>query len=71
MTAKKKTEATKVRRSDFKGLKQVLVRLEPRQDAALNREALRRAQERGSVRADKSEIVREALDRHPALKGGK
>lgn len=70
MTAKKKTEA-KARRSDFKGLKQVLVRLEPRQDAALNREALRRAQERKSVRADKSEIVREALDRHPALKGGK
>lgn len=68
--AKKKTEAAagRARRSDFKGLKPVLVRLEGRQDAALTREALKRAKKRGSARPDKSELVREAIDRHPDLK---
>lgn len=44
-----------------KGLKPVVVRLEPAQLAALKREALRRAAERGSGQLDQSEIVREAL----------
>jgi hypothetical protein len=68
--AKKMTE-TKQRRSDFKGLKKVVVRIEPEQDAALAREALRRAQASGSVRPDKSEIVREALDAYPKLRHGR
>jgi hypothetical protein len=54
-------------RSDVKGYKLVGVRLRPEQDEALNREAIRRLKDRGGVRPDKSEIVREALDAHPAV----
>lgn len=45
-----------------KGLKPVVVRLEPAQIAALKVEALRRAQKAGSVRPDVSELVRAAID---------
>ncbi len=65
---RKKTETERPRRSDYKGRKAVLVRIEPRQDAALTAEALRRAGERGDARPDKSEVVREALDMHPKLR---
>lgn len=44
-----------------KGLKPVLVRLEPTQITALKAEAMRRAAERGTIKPDASEIVREAL----------
>ncbi len=44
-----------------KGLAKAMVRLEPEQLEALRREALRRAAERGSMKPDGSEIVREAL----------
>lgn len=45
-----------------KGLKAATYRMEPGQIDALQREALKRAQERGSFKADASEIVREAVD---------
>lgn len=54
-----------------KGLQKVTVRLEPRQVDALQAAALRRAERRGSMQPDASEIVREALDKHPEVKGGK
>jgi hypothetical protein len=44
-----------------KGLKPVVVRLEPVQITALKVEALRRAQKIGSIRPDVSELVREAI----------
>lgn len=47
-----------------KGLVEMMVRLTPEQAAALRREALKGAPERGSMRPDGSEIVREALDAH-------
>ena len=68
MATKTAAGGTRQRRADFKGLKPVLVRLEESQDEALTREALRRAVDRGVSRPDKSEIVREALDRHPNLR---
>ena len=67
--AKKVTAPKRKQRSDRKGFKAVLVRLREDQDQALTREALRRAVERSVSRPDKSEIVREALDAHPRLKG--
>lgn len=45
-----------------KGLKLAGVRLRPDQLAALRREAMKRAEARGSVRPDQSEIIREAFD---------
>jgi hypothetical protein len=45
-----------------KGLKLAGFRLRPDQIAALRREAHKRAQERGSLKPDASELVREALD---------
>ncbi len=44
-----------------KGLERLVVRLEPAQIQALKAEALRRANERGSMQPDASELVREAL----------
>ena len=44
-----------------KGLERLVVRLEPAQVATLKAEALRRANERGSMQPDASELVREAL----------
>jgi hypothetical protein len=58
------------RRSDYKGLKKVLVRLEDRHVKALTVAARRRMEKRGAIRGDKSELVREALDMHPELKRG-
>lgn len=49
------------RRSDFKGLRAVLFRLEPSQDEALTKEALRRAAEAVTARPDKSAVLREIL----------
>lgn len=68
-TKKRKTSATNApaptggrkRRSDFKGLKAVLFRLEEAQDKALTVEALRRASEAGTARPDKSAVLREIL----------
>ena len=58
--APKKTEK-KPLNPRAKGLERIMVRLEPAQIAALHKEALRRAQERGKLKADASELVREAL----------
>ncbi len=44
-----------------KGLKAVTYRMEPAQIDALQREALKRAQERGSFKPDASELVREGV----------
>lgn len=66
---KKPKERQRALRSDFKGLKAVLVRLEARHDDALAAEASRRAKAKGISKTDKSEIVREALELHPDLKG--
>lgn len=44
-----------------KGLEKAMFRLEPEQLEAVRREALRRAVERGSMKPDGSEVVREAL----------
>jgi len=44
-----------------KGLEKVTFRLEPAQIETLQREAFRRAEERGSLKPDSSELVREAL----------
>jgi hypothetical protein len=44
-----------------KGLEKVTFRLEPAQIAALKAEALRRATRSGSLKADASELVREAI----------
>ncbi len=60
--AAKRTAHEKPRNPRAKGLKPVVVRLEPTQIAALKREALRRANERGSMKPDASELVRAALD---------
>lgn len=65
----KKAETKRPRRSDFKGLKAVLVRLEERHDKALTEIALKRAKAKGTAKTDKSEIVREALELHPEIKG--
>ncbi len=59
MAARKTPEKPKNPRA--KGLRPVVVRLEPAQIAALKAEALRRARERGSMKPDASELVREAL----------
>lgn len=59
--ASKKT-VTKPPNPRAKGLKPVMVRLEPKQIVALKAEALRRATERGSMKPDASELIREALD---------
>lgn len=56
-----KKTVTKPPNPRAKGLKPVMVRLEPTQIAALKAEALRRATERGSMKPDASELVREAL----------
>jgi hypothetical protein len=57
----KRTAPEKPKNPRAKGLKPVVVRLEPAQIAALKAEALRRANERGSMKPDASELVREAL----------
>jgi hypothetical protein len=57
----RKTEPAKAKNPRAKGLKPVVVRLEPAQIAALKAEALKRANERGSMKPDASELVREAL----------
>lgn len=57
----KKTTPEKPKNPRAKGLQPVGVRLEPAQIEALQAEALRRAKERGSMKPDASEIVREAL----------
>ncbi len=59
--AARKTAPEKTKNPRAKGLKPVVVRLEPAQITALKREALRRANERGSMKPDASELVREAL----------
>ncbi len=59
--AAKRGAPEKPRNPRAKGLKPVVVRLEPAQVAALKAEALRRAKERGSMKPDASELVREAL----------
>ncbi len=46
----------------FKGYKSFLARLEPRHLDALRAEAMRRATERGTMRPDASELIREAID---------
>lgn len=46
----------------FKGYQKVMISLTPEQNAALKREALRRALEAGVGRPDAGEIMREALD---------
>lgn len=67
--AAKKRDGTPVKRADlYKGLKPVLVKLRDDQDEALAAAALARQKKSGAHRADKSAIVREALDRHPDLK---
>lgn len=48
-------------RTRKKGLEKAMFRLEPEQLEALRREALRRAAERGSMKPDASEVVREAV----------
>jgi hypothetical protein len=45
-----------------KGFEKAMFRLEPGQLQALRREALRRAGERGSMKPDASELVREAVE---------
>jgi hypothetical protein len=45
-----------------KGLKAATYRIHPAQIAALQKEAMRRAAERGSMKPDASELVREAID---------
>lgn len=45
-----------------KGLEKAMFRLEARQLQAIRHEALRRAAERGSMKPDGSEIVREAVE---------
>jgi hypothetical protein len=63
--AVKKVQASapeRKRRSDFKGLRPVLFRLEERQDKALTSEALRRAASIGTARPDKSAVLREIID---------
>lgn len=57
----KKTAPEKPVNPRAKGLKPVVVRLEPSQIQALKAEALRRATARGSMKPDASELVREAL----------
>lgn len=57
----KKTVPEKPVNPRAKGLKPVVVRLEPAQIQALKAEALRRATDRGSMKPDASELVREAL----------
>jgi hypothetical protein len=60
--AKRKTEGPpKPTNPRAKRLKPVMVRLEPAQIQALKTEALRRSNERGSLKPDVSELVREAL----------
>ncbi|ACL65485.1 hypothetical protein A2cp1_2145 [Anaeromyxobacter dehalogenans 2CP-1] len=59
---KTEAEPKRQRRSDFKGFKPVLFRLEERQDKALTAEALRRAAEAETARPDKSAVLREILD---------
>lgn len=44
-----------------KGMEKVTLRLEPAQMAQLRKEALRRAQDAGSLKPDVSELVREAV----------
>lgn len=51
------------------GRKMISVRLDPAQIKALHKEALRRARERGLVRADVSELIREAVDAWLAKQG--
>jgi hypothetical protein len=53
---------TKKKPSRAKGLEKAMFRLEPGQLQALRREALRRAGERGSMKPDASELVREAVE---------
>jgi hypothetical protein len=63
-------KATKKRgpRSDAKNLKLVGVRLEGWQNIAITKEARARADAIGSGVADKSAIVREALELHPDVR---
>lgn len=60
--ATKKAPPEKPTNPRAKGLKPVVVRLEPAQIAVLKAEALRRANERRSMKPDASELVREALE---------
>ncbi len=64
-TKRRKTSAPEAparkRRSDFKGFKAVLFRLEEAQDKALTAEALRRAAEAETARPDKSAVLRQIL----------
>jgi hypothetical protein len=57
-----KTAPEKPMNPRAKGFKLVGIRLAPAHIAALKREALRRANDRGVLRLDISELVREALD---------
>ncbi len=57
MTLSAKKKAAPAR----KGLEKAMFRLEPSQLEALRREALRRAADRGSMKPDASELVREAV----------
>lgn len=59
--AARRSASEKPKNPRAKGLERMMVRLEPSQIAALKREALRRANERGSMKPDASELVREAL----------
>lgn len=61
MATKKTPPAAKATNPRAKGLKPVVVRLDQALIASLKAEALRRANERGSLQPDASEIVREAL----------
>ena len=54
-----------------KGYKKALLRLTEAQLLALRKEAARRAAEAGSIRADMSALVREALDAWLTKAGGK
>lgn len=72
MTAKPKpAPKTRKTRSDAKGLKLVGVRLRPDQDQAILKAARARANELGRAVADKSEIVREAIDGWLQGRGGR
>jgi hypothetical protein len=62
--AQRKTQASggPERAPQFKGHRKVVVSLKDSQAVALVAEARRRADERGAIRADVSEIVRELVD---------
>lgn len=61
MVKKTAMPVAETRNPRAKGLKPVVVRLDPAQIVELKREAMRRALERGSLKPDQSEIVREAV----------